>query len=301
MPETPETPETADNAIRGWLALLSSACLVIGGQQIIQFGNYIIGIAVCALSVLIYWMRHNWSTIKVEIPKQSIPSLNRVATDARWWFGVVGLLLLTIILTPAVRSYLLPATITAPTAPLPALPPPESGTPNLLGQLRFQLDQLRYQQGLVLGRVSWFNIFNALKEPPQNLRSPPKQWVLISATPENAIVAEDLFSLFFLSWTASKTLSAVNLPNYDRDLDAPKLEGKGLSGITIHGRTAAADFIANSLGNCYQIHRTSEMPQGLADYYLRTNPTWMTSDDVFTWLEVGNGSPWARSCIGPGN
>jgi hypothetical protein len=149
--------------------------------------------------------------------------------------------------------------------------------------------------------MSWFNIFNTLKDPPQELKDLPKTHVLISSAPENLIVAEDLQSLFFLSWSVSKTLPPLALPNYDRDLDAPKFEGSSLPGITIHGRTAAASFIATALGNCYQIHQTSEMPNGVAEYYNKSYPIKITRSDEFTWLEVGKGSPWKTPCVGRGN
>ena len=167
-----------------------------------------------------------------------------------------------------------------------------------------QLEQLRYQQSLVLGRQSWVSIFKTLNAPPKDLQSPPKQWVFISSVPENDVVAHDLHSLFLASWSVSKTLAPLELPHYDRDLDAPKFEGKALPGITdsIGRDDLAADFIASSLANCYSIRRASEMPAGAVEYYLRTNPTWITGNDVFTWLEVGKGSPWqANACGGPGN
>jgi hypothetical protein len=113
--------------------------------------------------------------------------------------------------------------------PQPTLP----GSTNIAGAdltAHKQLEQLRYQQSILLGRVSWLNIFNTLNAPPKDLQSPPKQWVLISSVPENEVVAQDLRSLFFASWSVSKTLPPLELPHYDRDLDAPKFEGQGFPG-----------------------------------------------------------------------
>ena len=154
-----------------------------------------------------------------------------------------------------------------------------------------------------MGRVTFFNMFNALNSPPQEVKGPPKQFVLITYPPENAVLGQDLFALFEVAWTVSKTLAPINLPDKDRDLDAPALVGEGLPEITIHGRTAAAAFIERGL-HCFKLHQQAEMPEGLAQYYNRTNPTAFPLDDGYTWLEVGKGQPWAyagRPCIGPGN
>jgi hypothetical protein len=77
-------------------------------------------------------------------------------------------------------------------------------------------------------------------------------------------------------------------------LDAPKFEGRGLQGITIHGRNAAADFLALILQHCYQIHQTEEMPPHVAKYYRRLHPTTIAATDVFVWLEIGKGLPFPR-------
>ena len=129
-------------------------------------------------------------------------------------------------------------------------------------------------------------------------------WVhaLITSPPESAVLGQDLNALFYLAWSISTTLWVLNLPNYDRDLDAHKFEGNALSGITVHGKKAAADFIMSSgLANCFRLHRTPEMPPNVSEYYSKTNPMTISVGDAFTWLEVGKGSPWAnRPCIRPG-
>jgi hypothetical protein len=165
-----------------------------------------------------------------------------------------------------------------------------------------QLRRLQYERYITLGRISFFNMFNALSEASKTVRVPPKQWIVISSVQENALLEQDINALFFQSWAVSKTLSVIDLPNYDRDLDAPKFEGSALPGITIHGRTVAAEYISGVLGNCFSVHQTAEMPTGVTEYYARIFPKTVTVDDVFTWLEVGKGSPWkSRPCIGPGN
>lgn len=153
-----------------------------------------------------------------------------------------------------------------------------------------------------LGRISWLNLYNALKEPPQSIKQqPPKNFVLISQPAENVQIGRDLRTLF-LSTFLQSNIRPLNLPNYDLDLDAPKFEGKGLQGITIHGRNAVADFLALTLQHCYQIYQTEEMPPGVADYYRRRYAGTIAVNDVFVWLEVGKGLPFQDGlCLGMGN
>ena len=113
-----------------------------------------------------------------------------------------------------------------------------------------------------LGRMSWMNFYNTLREPPDEIRQAPnKIRILINQPSANAVSGMDLGSLFF-SFPRSN-LWPLNEPNYDHDLDAPKLRaGGGPAGITIHGRNPAADFLERALEHCYIIRRTSEMPAG---------------------------------------
>lgn len=180
--------------------------------------------------------------------------------------------------------------------------PPTADT-SKLAEVSKQLSRLKYERYISMGRTTFFNNFNSISSVPDELKGPPKQFVVITSSSENTVLAQDLNALFSLAWTISKTLAPAPLPNYDRDLDAPKFEGKSLPGITIHGATPAAKFIGERL-YCFQLHRTAEMPARIAEYYHQFNPPAFSEDAIFTWLEIGNGVPWAQPnnpCIGPGN
>jgi hypothetical protein len=154
-----------------------------------------------------------------------------------------------------------------------------------------------------LGRISWMNLYNTLREPPAEIREAPnKIRILINQPSANAVSGMDLGSLFF-SFPRSN-LWPLNEPNYDHDLDAPRLRaGGGPAGITIHGRNLAADFLERALEHCYIIRRTSEMPAGIPEFYHRMYPTTVSESDTFVWLELGDGSPLRpRACQDmPGN
>jgi hypothetical protein len=117
----------------------------------------------------------------------------------------------------------------------------------------------------------------------------------VTAPPENSEAEKELGTLFMLSSNLSKTFGLAGLPDYSRDLDAPKLEGKALRGITVHGRNDAADFIAATLSLCFIVLRTAEIPAGLFDYYHHQSSTTFP-ENKFVWLEIGNGSPWKGNC-----
>jgi hypothetical protein len=215
-----------------------------------------------------------WIRTRSWIPERISASLSRAALDAR--IRIIALLLLFVYgVAPAIyRRATMPVAVTG--TPLPAknetmLPPN-------------------------LGRTSWFNLFNGLTQPAETLLL-PKWFVITTSPPENAEAATELNTIFYLASTVSGALSPAGLPDYSKDLDAPKLEGKALRGITIHGRNQGADFIAETLQNCFVVLRTAEMPTGLFDYYHRQNPT-VFPQDQFVWLEIGNGSPWKGNCRG---
>ena len=164
-----------------------------------------------------------------------------------------------------------------------------------------QLRQLKYQQYVMLGRTSWFNLYSTLKNPPDNLNGTTKH-IIISSSSGNGLIAKDLNTLFVLSWSVSKAFGALGLPNYERDLGAPKFVVTDRAGITIHGASDVVDYFANTLGHCYLIHKSSEMPGGIAEYYNHLYPTTIPLTDTFIWIEIGDGFPLATGdCHGAGN
>ena len=67
-----------------------------------------------------------------------------------------------------------------------------------------QLHKLQYDQSVTLGRVAFSNLIIALSSRlPAELKNHRKQWVLVTAAPENTIGGQDLSALFFLASSAS--------------------------------------------------------------------------------------------------
>ncbi len=80
--------------------------------------------------------------------------------------------------------------------------------------------------------------------------------------------------------------------DYTRNLDAPRLPNSGTTGITVHGRSGAADFLVATLSTVFLTHQTAELPSdALLGYYRRIFGS--NRFDTVVWLEIGEGSPWS--------
>lgn len=222
----------------------------------------------------------------------------RMAADLRnrWWFW----LSLGLSAGLALALWILPI---SPSHESASISPAPQSSSDQTADAAADVRKLEHERFITIGRTTFFNLQNELSSLPPEFKAPPNHFVIVSPASESSKLAEDLNALFYLVWAQSRgSMRGLNLPNYDRDLDAPKFEGKGLPGITVHGRAAIADFIAQKLNNCFQIRRTGEMPSGVAEYYNKIHPTTISISDVFVWLEIGKGSPWkGRPCTGPGS
>jgi hypothetical protein len=190
------------------------------------------------------------------------------------------------------------------TRPLPITRDQPAESPKQIQDTTVQLQKLQYEKHITMGRTTFFNIMNNLSVIPTELKAGPKHFVIVTSSPENAQLREDTNAVFYLTWAISHgPLTALNLPNYEHDRDAPEFEGEEHPGVTIHSEnTQVADFIERPLANCFKVSRTSRMPGGLSEYYRRTFPQTISDNDDFTWLEIGKGQPWkALPCVGAGN
>ena len=61
------------------------------------------GFALLVLSAFFYWSQYKWVWIKTT--EQSLSTINVVATDARWWFGLLGIFLLAAIFSPFIEQH----------------------------------------------------------------------------------------------------------------------------------------------------------------------------------------------------
>jgi hypothetical protein len=113
--------------------------------------------------------------------------------------------------------------------------------------------------------------------------------VLITASSENMIIKVNLDSILGVGQREvrenlpSGRALLVQEPNYETDIDAPRLIESGYSGIIIHGNSVALEEIDNLLRDCFITRQTKKTVEGLAEYYKAKN---------LIWIEIGKGSPW---------
>jgi hypothetical protein len=100
MSEEDEIPETADGAIRGYIVAIGFTLALIGGELMAEKdgGRFWIGAALFTSGLPCYLSAALWKTIKPQLNRSVLATLNILASDARWWVTtlLVGLLALTL-------------------------------------------------------------------------------------------------------------------------------------------------------------------------------------------------------------
>jgi hypothetical protein len=129
-----------------------------------------------------------------------------------------------------------------------------------------------------MGPLNTLNRFSLAKEIGAKLSGQDIIFV-ITAPKENGLVKYNLEMIL----NVGGHIKIAQPPNYDVDIDAPRLIDSGYSGIVIHGHNDAHDLIDNLLRDCFSMHKTTKTIDGLAQYYKVNNVVWM---------EIGKGSPW---------
>jgi hypothetical protein len=186
---------------------------------------------------------------------------------------------------------------------------------NLQGQINSVTQQLVGAQGQIrsLQQAGWTNIppactirlIHALLVEGKLVTNLPKTMIARTYPPNMVMLADQLDRVLGeVLASVSAEASASGMPvvypfvfgptiNYDKDLDAPRLDGRGAAGITIHGRSPMADFLSEALSSALIVHQTQDIPaEQLLAYYHRVASNYALYDNV-VWLEIGSGSPLA--------
>ena len=124
-------------------------------------------------------------------------------------------------------------------------------------------------------------------------RSPKGTALLITASPDNAVFMKNLSATFAIDVKSMFGGGPSNVgtllsggPNYEVELDAPRITKSDQRGITIHGDDPG-DTLRISYGNNFVVRHTSKVPDGLAEYYKVPS---------VVWIDIGPGDPWTNSC-----
>jgi hypothetical protein len=112
--------------------------------------------------------------------------------------------------------------------------------------------------------IYFANILSA----PDLLKAIPKTLVLLTSTPDNEQLRYDLEIIFNAARArlgGNSPLIIMGRPNYDKELDAPRLQETQGHGITIHGRNPTGDFLMQRVfgGNCLIRRQTAKTPDEL--------------------------------------
>jgi hypothetical protein len=124
------------------------------------------------------------------------------------------------------------------------------------------------------------------------LKNFPPSLVVISGTETDQQLWGDVMMVFSYVSMNNPKLKAVWPPNYDRDQDAPRLEGRKQIGFTIYGRNEIGNFLMQELSYYGVTHQTGEIPsEKLLDYY-HTQGSEYDSYKSIAWIDIGPGNPW---------
>jgi hypothetical protein len=158
-----------------------------------------------------------------------------------------------------------------------------------------ELDRTKLQLDSSIGREIAINLANnfGLSDVAKTM---PETFVIVTAAPGNEELGREIENIFNQARGisgAKNRLLPTGLPNYEKDLDAPRLEGSGERGITIHGRNQAGDFLMQVFSNngCFITHQTGDTPEVILEYIHRIyhHVAYITN---ITWVEIGNGPAW---------
>jgi uncharacterized protein (TIGR02594 family) len=118
-----DTSDTADGTIRVWLSGASLACIFAAVDLFVVHESFVGGLNLVVLSAALAWAQYKWGWLKTTIHPRLLQTMNNVATDARWWLGLLGIILLAAIFSPFVEQHRLPFAWLLPQQNLGSDPP----------------------------------------------------------------------------------------------------------------------------------------------------------------------------------
>ena len=151
-------------------------------------------------------------------------------------------------------------------------------------------DETRLGPNTSIGFVDVLTLSDALKTIPKTL-------VLLTSTPDNEqlrSLLENMFAAARGRLGGKSPLMIMGRPNYDKELDAPRLQETPGNGITIHGRNPAGDYLMQhvfAMNSCFDRRQTAKTPDEFLTYYHLIGGANDIKD--IAWIEIGH-SPVLR-------
>lgn len=101
-------PETPDAAVRSFIGAVAFTVILSGGEMVVAGRPF--GWLVGLLGLPLYCSLLFWRALKGKLNARFRHTLNGMATDARWWLGLVGVFVAILMLSPFVEQRRLPFT-----------------------------------------------------------------------------------------------------------------------------------------------------------------------------------------------
>lgn len=103
-----EIPETTDAAIRGWIVAIAFTLVLVGGELMSEKDasavRFWLGLGLVVAGLPCYLSAGWWKTLKPNLNVRFLLTLNGVATDARWWFGILVAFLVFLTFSPFIEQ-----------------------------------------------------------------------------------------------------------------------------------------------------------------------------------------------------
>jgi hypothetical protein len=124
-----EVPDRVDAAVRAYIGAVAFCCVLIGAE-LMEKGNVGVGGFLVLVGLPLYLSAAIWRLVKTKLDRRVLTSVNSIASDARWWVGVLLVVLTGLAISPFLGdgSFLTYALVTgaallaAATAIAPLLP-----------------------------------------------------------------------------------------------------------------------------------------------------------------------------------
>src|SRR5947207_3008922 len=97
-----EVSDRTDSAVRSYIGTVAFCCVLLGAELLSEKegSRSWLGLSLIALGLPLYLSAVIWKAIKDKISGRARISLNSVASDARWWLGILLVILVSFAISP---------------------------------------------------------------------------------------------------------------------------------------------------------------------------------------------------------
>lgn len=102
MSEEEDIPDTADRAVRGWIVAIGFTLVLVGGEMMAEKdgARTALGAILLVAALPVYLSAAWWRMTKEHLSGGQLSTLRMVASDTRWWFGLLAFVLVWLAVSP---------------------------------------------------------------------------------------------------------------------------------------------------------------------------------------------------------